>query len=93
MLEFHFFDVEAFGAFGVDLILHVDALEGEVPEKHAKHQNPYRPHIHLIVVDFFLEDLRSHVGSSAAKGIDILIVFSAKAQIANFDAISKRRGF
>ena len=93
MLEFHFLDVEAFCALGADFILHVDAFEGKISEKHAKHQNSHCPHIHFVTVDFFVEDLRGHVGCSAAKCIDILIILSAESQITNFDAISKKCGF
>jgi hypothetical protein len=30
VLEFHFFDAESLGAFRIDFILHIDALEGKV---------------------------------------------------------------
>ena len=93
MLEFHFLDVEAFCTLGADFILHVDVFERKISEKHAKNQNSHSPHIQFVYVYFFVEYLRGHVGCSAAKCIDILIILSAESQITNFDAISKMCGF
>jgi len=88
MLKFYFFDAKTFGAFGIDLILHVDALEREISIEHTKHQDSNCPHINLVVIDFLFEDLRRHVGSGAAESIDILIIFATKSQITNFNQIA-----
>ncbi len=85
MFKLHFFNIEAFGALRIDLVLHIDAFEGEVSVEHAEHQHSDCPDIHLVIIDFFFEDLGSHVGGSAAKSIDIFIVLTTKSQIADFD--------
>lgn len=36
MLQLHLLDAEAFRALGVDFVLHVHALEGEIAKEHPE---------------------------------------------------------
>lgn len=90
VFDLHLLDIEALGAFRIDLILHVDAFEWKVSEQHLEHQHTHSPHIHLVIVYLLLEDLGSHVGSSPAESVHIFIVLPAKTHIAYLDHISIR---
>lgn len=88
MFKFHLFDVETLSTFGANFIVHVDTLEREVPKEHPEQENPYGPYINFIVINLFSKDLRGHVWSSSTEGIDVLIIFSTKPQIADLDCIA-----
>lgn len=57
-------------------------LEREVAEEHLVHKHANCPDIHFVAVHALPENLWGHVGSGAAEGVDIIIIFPAKAQIA-----------
>lgn len=57
-------------------------LEREVSEEHLVHKHSYCPDIHFVAVNALPEDFWRHVGSGAAEGVDIIIIFPAKTQIA-----------
>lgn len=63
-------------------------LEREVSEEHLVHKHSYCPDIYFMAVNALPEDFWSHVGSGAAEGVDIIIIFSAKSQIAYLGHIS-----